>query len=73
MSTHEIDRRSFFEQTVTTGATLTLAGMATAASGATVAEDARRIKVGVIGCGSVSHSYLPQTFQMPLCGIGEYV
>ncbi len=48
------DRRAF----LATGALAGLAGMAAAAAPA-------RVKVGVIGCGSVSHMYLPHLSQSP--------
>jgi predicted dehydrogenase len=57
MKPTDIDRRSFVGQGVAlalaTGSTLT----SPAGAGA---KDAKRIRVGVIGCGSVSNRYLPQ-------------
>lgn len=67
MCAQELDRRGFLEQTVTRGAALTLAGIANAAP-SLAAEDAagaRRIRVGIIGCGSVSNSYLPHLSKCP--------
>lgn len=55
MSTSEIDRRAF----VATGAALALS------ASAALAETPKRVRVGVIGCGSVSHSYLPHLSKSP--------
>jgi predicted dehydrogenase len=64
-----IDRRMFLEQTVSTGAALTLAGIAKAApsAAATAATPVtgKKVRVGVIGCGSVSHRYLPHLSECP--------
>lgn len=54
-----LDRRSFMEQSLSAGAAITLA------MGSARAADRPRIKIGVIGCGSVSHSYLPHLSQCP--------
>jgi predicted dehydrogenase len=60
MSTDEINRRSFLEQSAAAGAALSLGNAvlpnAAAAEGANAQ---KRIRVGVIGCGSVSGAYLP--------------
>ena len=53
-----LSRRDF------TRATL-LAGAATASGALTAADLPRRIRTGLIGCGSVSNSYLPQLKQCP--------
>lgn len=71
MNDHQINRRTFVEQGVTAGAGLALASMA--GSGVNAAEQeeqtkgraAKRIKVAVIGCGSVSGSYLPNLAKCP--------
>ncbi|MDZ4657332.1 MAG: Gfo/Idh/MocA family oxidoreductase [Bythopirellula sp.] len=49
------------------GAAVTLAGITTAASTFAAEEvtSPRRIRVGIIGCGSVSHSYLPHLEKCP--------
>jgi predicted dehydrogenase len=61
-----IVRRDFLERTVSTGAAVALAGMTTARLTAqTVSPAAKRIRVGVIGCGSVSHRYLPHLATCP--------
>ena len=63
-----IDRRTFLEQTVSTGAALTLAGIAKAAPAtapAATPTSGKKIRVGVIGCGSVSHRYLPHLAECP--------
>jgi predicted dehydrogenase len=71
MSSGAIDRRTFLERTVSTGAALTLAGIAKAApadataTAATAASSGKKIRVGVIGCGSVSHRYLPHLSECP--------
>jgi predicted dehydrogenase len=58
MNPDPMDRRNFVRQAVTASTTLGVA--------ATVAADRpRRIKVGVIGCGSVSHVYLPHLSKCP--------
>src|SRR5262245_23168310 len=53
----DLDRRTFLGTAATAGA-LGLAGVAAAAEPA-------KVKVGVIGCGSVSHSYLPHLSKCP--------
>jgi predicted dehydrogenase len=72
-----IDRRKFLERTLGTGAALTLAGMANAAPTA-AASDAgtsaavsggKKIRVGIIGCGSVSHRYMPHLAECPYAEI----
>jgi predicted dehydrogenase len=62
MSTANIHRRAFVGQTVATGVGLGLAA-AEAREPATPAR--RRVRVGVIGCGSVSNVYLPHLAQSP--------
>lgn len=67
MDHHEIDRRRFMGSTVVSGAALSVAGILsdTAQSVESATSPAKRIKVGVIGCGSVSHSYLPHLSKSP--------
>jgi predicted dehydrogenase len=61
-----IDRRSFVGHGLTTGAALALAPVARAAeAGEPVREKPKRVKVGVIGCGSVSNMYLPHLARCP--------
>src|SRR5262249_54920588 len=61
-----IDRRAFVGQTVASGAAVALTPLATPTLVAQrPAEKPRRIKVGVIGCGSVSGVYLPQLRKCP--------
>lgn len=55
MEPTRIDRRTFVSQAATAGAALTLAALPTPA-----ADPPKRVRVGVIGCGSVSGVYLPQ-------------
>ena len=60
-SSHSLNRREFNKSTL-------LAGAAVAASGAIAAaadSPQKRIRTGVIGCGSVSHSYLPVLTKCP--------
>ncbi len=57
-STHPIDRRAFTKSTLMAGAALT-AGLRAADA------PPKRIRTGLIGCGSVSHSYLPVLAQSP--------
>jgi hypothetical protein len=58
-----VTRRTFSKTTLLTGAAL-----ASGTLGALPAEPAlRRIRTGVIGCGSVSNSYLPVLTQCPFC------
>jgi predicted dehydrogenase len=54
----KLDRRTF----VATGATVALAGVAMPAR---ADEKPKRIRVGVIGCGSVSNAYLPHLSKSP--------
>jgi len=66
MDSTEIDRRSFLATSITGSAALTLsAGAAAAESAQAAAAGGRRIRVGVIGCGSVSGRYLPQLAECP--------
>ncbi|MEX0613498.1 MAG: Gfo/Idh/MocA family oxidoreductase [Pirellulales bacterium] len=60
-------RRSFLERTVGTGAALALSGVAKSEPSAVggVENRRQRIRVGVIGCGSVSHKYLPHLSACP--------
>jgi predicted dehydrogenase len=61
MSAADIDRRAFVSQGLAAGATLAAA----ATAGAGREDKPKRVKVGVIGCGSVSHQYLPHLAQCP--------
>jgi predicted dehydrogenase len=65
MTLSEINRRTFLERTLTTGAAVSIAAAATTPTVAAVPAGAKRIRVGVIGCGSVSHSYLPHLAKCP--------
>ena len=60
MNASEINRRAFIERGMTAGAVLAIAGKIAQAE-----ETPMRIRVGVIGCGSVSHSYLPHLTKCP--------
>lgn len=59
---HRVSRRRFAAASWAAG------GAAVAALGG---EPARRIRVGVIGCGSVSHSYLPSLTSSPLVEVAS--
>lgn len=64
-SSPRIDRRQFAKTTLLAGAAL-----ATGAVGARAAETpARRIRTGIIGCGSVSNAYLPVLTQCPFAEV----
>src|SRR5262245_57935516 len=54
----DLDRRAFLAMGATVGAVVRLPGVAAAAEPA-------KVKVGVIGCGSVSHAYLPHLSKSP--------
>jgi predicted dehydrogenase len=61
MNIADIDRRAFVSQGLAAGAALAV----TTAASASRQEKPKRVKVGVIGCGSVSHSYLPHLSKCP--------
>jgi predicted dehydrogenase len=68
MNRGNITRRTFVEKSVTAGTGIALASIGTSAIGADAAEEqdsAKRIKVAVIGCGSVSRMYLPDLSKCP--------
>jgi len=58
-----LNRREFTKTTLLAGAAV--------ATGAVTAlgQQAKRIRTGVIGCGSVSGSYLPVLTQSPFCEV----
>src|SRR5262249_30021909 len=60
MNRTDINRRTFLGKSLAAGAALGLAGRGNAAE-----PERPRIRVGVIGCGSVSHSYLPHLSKSP--------
>ncbi len=64
----DLDRRKFLEHTVGTGAALGLGALAAVpAARAAIAEptNGKKIRVAVIGCGSVSGKYLPHLSKCP--------
>jgi predicted dehydrogenase len=61
-------RRSFMQRMAATSA-LALTGMAIEADAAGYRQGGRRIKVGVIGCGSVSWKYIPEMQSRPFIEI----
>src|SRR5438045_1007395 len=62
-SSHHLNRRDFTKATLLAGAAV--ASGAVAAVGA----DTKRIRTGVIGCGSVSNSYLPVLTKCPFAEV----
>src|SRR6266705_2931689 len=62
MNDNNIDRRTFVGGVA--GAVLAAVPLASQAH-QTQAKQANRVRVGVIGCGSVSHSYLPNLASSP--------
>jgi predicted dehydrogenase len=70
MSTGGIERREFLERAIAGGAALTLGGIAKAAPATgPVAGTTKKIRVGVIGCGSVSNRYLPDLAACPFAEV----
>jgi hypothetical protein len=66
MKPTRLDRRSFMGQGAAAGAALALAPLSPAAQAAGADKDKPRpVRVGVIGCGSVSHVYLPHLAGCP--------
>lgn len=67
-----MDRRDFLQRGVAAGAMAAVGPLAvsgTAGQAATQTADARRVRVGVIGCGSVSRSYLPVLTASPFVDV----
>ena len=62
-----IDRRTFLGRSAAAGAALTAGGLGVHGEASAAAPEARpkRIRVGVIGCGSVSGVYLPHLAKCP--------
>jgi predicted dehydrogenase len=67
MTPSKIDRRTFLERTTIAGGALTMAGVASpfATPAAAAEAPAKRVRVGIIGCGSVSGVYLPHLAKCP--------
>ena len=67
MHSTTIDRRNFMERTVATGAALAFSQVSRAEPTAAASDEHahKRVRVGVIGCGSVSHRYLPHLTACP--------
>src|SRR3954452_3414335 len=67
MTPSKIDRRTFLERTTIAGGALTMAGVASpfATSAAAAEAPTKRVRVGIIGCGSVSGVYLPHLSKCP--------
>lgn len=71
MESSGIDRRTFLGRTLGVGAALSVAGLTSAAPTATDVSGgpAKKIRVAVIGCGSVSHRYLPELTACPFAEV----
>jgi predicted dehydrogenase len=65
MNSSELSRRSFVGSGVTASAALALAPLASGA------ETTKRIRVGIIGCGSVSTQYFPHLAKCPYAEIAS--
>jgi predicted dehydrogenase len=68
MASPSVDRRTFLEGSIGAGAALALSGVVKAEAPSTTHEvhgARQKIRVGVIGCGSVSHRYLPHLSESP--------
>jgi predicted dehydrogenase len=66
MKSSGINRRTFLERFgAAAGAGITLAGVAGGVDAAAAGDARKRIRVGVIGCGSVSGAYLPDLSKCP--------
>lgn len=69
MESAPVERREFLGRTVSAGAAMTLAGLAgeraARAQDAAAAGGGKRIRVGLIGCGSVSGQYFPHLSKCP--------
>jgi predicted dehydrogenase len=61
-----INRRTFTRQTALAGAAVALGGSLLQAGSA---EEQKRVRVGIIGCGSVSRMYLPSLTQCPFAEV----
>ena len=67
MDNSSMDRRTFVGQSVGAGAAVALG---TASLTSLLAQtQQKRVRVGVIGCGSVSNAYLPQLSQCPFAEV----
>lgn len=69
-SSNRLGRREFTKTTLLAGAAVATGGLAGCVPGSVLQEAAtarpsRRVRTGVIGCGSVSHSYLPVLNESP--------
>jgi predicted dehydrogenase len=65
MSDVEINRRTLLEGAIGAGAVLAFAGATSQAARAATPAGHKKIRVGVIGCGSVSGRYLPHLSECP--------
>jgi predicted dehydrogenase len=70
MTRQDIDRRTFVEGGLAAGAAAALTSLAAPrASAGQATSDRKRVRVAVIGCGSVSGSYLPQLAECPFAQV----
>jgi hypothetical protein len=67
MNATKIHRRAFFERSAVAGAAAALGNVVNQQSEAVASDvaSAKRVRVGVIGCGSVSGAYLPHLAACP--------
>jgi predicted dehydrogenase len=67
MTLSKIDRRTFLERSAIASGALTMAGVTSpfAAPAAAAEAPIKRVRVGIIGCGSVSGVYLPHLAKCP--------
>lgn len=67
MDSDQFNRRLFLQRSAAAGAALTITGVGNPSAASSPATDAprRKIRVGIIGCGSVSGVYLPHLAKCP--------
>lgn len=67
MDTNAVARRDFLQRSLAVGAAMTATGLRASSAAETAGGDGapRRIRVGVIGCGSVSGRYFPHLSECP--------
>jgi len=65
MHPDDLDRRTFVGKTAAAGAALTFGSLLQPSTAAAQAGPSKKIRVGLIGCGSVSGAYLPHLAKCP--------
>src|SRR5262245_31626469 len=60
-----VDRRAFMSRGAGVGSAIAIGTLAGSVQGSRRDEETRKIRVGVIGCGSVSRKYLPNLSACP--------